>query len=145
MRKGQPLVMCAKGIEQKTGKLMGDVVAETLPEVTLAVLSGPSFAADVARGLPAALTIACADESVGRWLAEGLGYKNFRLYWSSDVTGVELGGSVKNVLAIAASSTARGSVRAPCGSGDAGVCGIAPVRRGARRAAGDADRLVRLG
>ena len=102
MRKGQPLVMCAKGIEQKTGKLMGDVVAETLPEVTLAVLSGPSFAADVARGLPAALTIACADESVGRWLAEGLGYKNFRLYWSSDVTGVELGGSVKNVLAIAA-------------------------------------------
>lgn len=102
MRKGQPLVVCAKGIEQASGKLMGDVVAETLPDVSLAVLSGPSFAVDVARGLPAALTVACKDEAVGRSLAEGLAYKNFRLYWSSDVVGVELGGSVKNVLAIAA-------------------------------------------
>ena len=102
MRPGQPLVLCAKGIEQASGKLMGEVIAEALPDVTLAVLSGPSFAADVARGLPAALTIACRDESLGRLLAERLGYRQFRLYWSGDIIGVELGGALKNVLAIAA-------------------------------------------
>ncbi|HKZ97493.1 MAG TPA: NAD(P)H-dependent glycerol-3-phosphate dehydrogenase [Hyphomicrobiaceae bacterium] len=101
-RDGQPLVVCAKGLEQATGKLMGQVLSETLPGATLAVLSGPSFAADVARGLPAALTIACRDEGLGRVLAEQLGYRQFRLYWSSDVIGVELGGALKNVLAIAA-------------------------------------------
>lgn len=102
LRRGQPLVICAKGIEQKTGKLMGQVVAEALPDVLLAVLSGPSFAADVARGLPTALTLACADERVGRALAEQLSWRQMRLYWTSDVVGVELGGAVKNVLAIAA-------------------------------------------
>jgi glycerol-3-phosphate dehydrogenase (NAD(P)+) len=102
MRPGQPLVNCAKGIEQGTGKLMGEVLAEALPEATLAVLSGPSFAADVARGLPTALTIACRDERVGRRLAEQIGTRQFRLYWSSDTIGAELGGAVKNVLAIAA-------------------------------------------
>jgi glycerol-3-phosphate dehydrogenase (NAD(P)+) len=102
MQDGKPLVMCAKGIEQASGKLMGDVIAETLPGVTLAVLSGPSFAADVARGLPAALTIACREKELGRLLAERLGYRQFRLYWSNDIIGVELGGALKNVLAIAA-------------------------------------------
>ena len=99
---GRPVVVCAKGIEQATGKLMGEVISEALPEATLAVLSGPSFAADVARGLPAALTIACRREDVGRALAERLGARHLRLYWTSDITGVELGGAVKNVLAIAA-------------------------------------------
>lgn len=99
---GCPVVVCAKGIEQATGKLMGEVVDEVLPHALKAVLSGPSFAADVARGLPAAVTLACEDEVAGRALAEGLGYRNFRIYWSSDTTGVELGGAVKNVLAIAA-------------------------------------------
>jgi glycerol-3-phosphate dehydrogenase (NAD(P)+) len=70
--------------------------------MTLAVLSGPSFAADVARGLPAALTIACRNEVLGRLLAERLGDRQIRLYWSEDVIGVELGGALKNVLAIAA-------------------------------------------
>jgi glycerol-3-phosphate dehydrogenase (NAD(P)+) len=102
MRPGRPLVNCAKGIEQGTGKLMGEALAEALPEATLAVLSGPSFAADVARGLPTALTIACRDEGVGRRLAEQVGTRQFRLYWSSDTIGVELGGAIKNVLAIAA-------------------------------------------
>jgi glycerol-3-phosphate dehydrogenase (NAD(P)+) len=102
LREGQPLVLCAKGIEQATGKLMGEVAAEAVPNATRAVLSGPSFAADVARGLPAALTIACRDESLGRTLAERLGYRHFRLYWSSDIVGAEVGGAVKNVLAIAA-------------------------------------------
>lgn len=102
VRDGEPMILCAKGIEQATGKLMGEVIADTVPQMTPCVLSGPSFAADVARGLPAALTIACRDERLGKVLAERLGYRQFRLYWSSDITGVELGGALKNVLAIAA-------------------------------------------
>jgi glycerol-3-phosphate dehydrogenase (NAD(P)+) len=97
-----PVIICAKGIEQATGKLMGDVVAESAPEAQLAVLSGPSFAIDIARGLPAALTLACRNEATGRALAAALSSRQMRLYWSSDVTGAELGGAVKNVLAIAA-------------------------------------------
>ena len=102
LRTGQPVVMCAKGIEQATGQMMGDVLAAELPQIIPAVLSGPSFAADVGRGLPAALTIACADEAAGQLLAERLGSAMFRLYWTNDLVGVELGGAVKNVLAIAA-------------------------------------------
>jgi glycerol-3-phosphate dehydrogenase (NAD(P)+) len=100
--KGKPVVLCAKGLEQSTGKLMGEVMAEALPTATQAVLSGPSFAADVARGLPAAVTIATADEALGEQLATALGYRNLRIYWSGDLIGVQLGGAVKNVLAIAA-------------------------------------------
>jgi glycerol-3-phosphate dehydrogenase (NAD(P)+) len=102
MAAGTPVVICAKGLEQQTGKLLGAVLDEALPQASRAVLSGPSFAADVARGLPAALTLACADEKLGQRLAEAIGYKNFRLYWTSDMIGVEVGGAVKNVLAIAA-------------------------------------------
>jgi glycerol-3-phosphate dehydrogenase (NAD(P)+) len=102
MRSEQAMVLCSKGIEQATGRLMGDVVAEVLPDITWGVLSGPSFAADVARGLPTALTIACADDALGALLAERLGNRRLRLYWTNDVTGVELGGALKNVLAIAA-------------------------------------------
>jgi glycerol-3-phosphate dehydrogenase (NAD(P)+) len=99
---GKPVVVCAKGLEQATGKLLGEVLAETLPQATLASLSGPSFAADVARGLPAALTLATAEETLGEALASALGSRTLRIYWSGDVTGVQLGGAVKNVLAIAA-------------------------------------------
>jgi glycerol-3-phosphate dehydrogenase (NAD(P)+) len=99
---GTPVVVCAKGLEQATGKLMGQVLAETLPEATVAVLSGPSFAADVARGLPAALTLATPEAQLGQTLAEAIGYRNFRLYWSDDLVGAQLGGALKNVLAIAA-------------------------------------------
>jgi len=102
LRKAQPVVICAKGIEQSSGRMMGDVLAAELPDAKQAALSGPSFAADVARGLPTALTIACADEAAGRVLAERLGGPTFRLYWTSDLVGVELGGALKNVLAIAA-------------------------------------------
>ncbi len=102
LRKAQPVVICAKGIEQSSGQMMGDILAAELPEAMQAALSGPSFAADVARGLPTALTIACADEGAGRVLAERLGGPTFRLYWTSDLVGVELGGALKNVLAIAA-------------------------------------------
>ncbi len=99
---GKPVVLCAKGLEQASGKLLGEVLAETVPQATLAVLSGPSFAADVARGLPAALTLACAEEALGEALAAALGSRSLRIYWSSDTIGVQLGGAVKNVLAIAA-------------------------------------------
>ena len=82
---GKPVVICAKGLEQATGKLLGQVLAETMPQATQAVLSGPSFAADVARGLPAALTLATADEALGQALATALGYRHLRIYWSSDL------------------------------------------------------------
>ncbi len=101
-RVGTPVVICAKGIEQATGKLMGTVLSESLPEATQAVLSGPSFASDVAKGLPAALTLATGKEDLARALAEAIGSRSFRIYWSSDQIGVELGGALKNVLAIAA-------------------------------------------
>jgi glycerol-3-phosphate dehydrogenase (NAD(P)+) len=77
-------------------------VAEVLPQARLAVLSGPSFAADVVRGLPAALTLACADQQLGAQLVDTLGYRQLRLYRSTDTIGTQLGGAVKNVLAIAA-------------------------------------------
>lgn len=97
-----PVILCAKGIEQSSGRFMGDVLEEIAPHVLRVVLSGPSFAADVARGLPSALTLACRNEAVGRALAAALSSRQMRLYWSSDVLGAELGGAVKNVLAIAA-------------------------------------------
>jgi len=99
---GKPVVICAKGLEQATGKLLAQVLAEALPQAMPAVLSGPSFAADVARGLPTALTLACADGALGARLAETLGSRPFRIYRSADLVGVQLGGAVKNVLAIAA-------------------------------------------
>ena len=99
---GQPLVICAKGIEQTTGKLLSEVVGEVLPAAEPAVLSGPGFAGEIARGLPAAVTLATAQESEGRELAHALSHPSFRCYWSEDVTGAEIGGAVKNVFAIAA-------------------------------------------
>jgi glycerol-3-phosphate dehydrogenase (NAD(P)+) len=99
---GKPVVICAKGLEQATGKLLAEVLGEALPQATPAVLSGPSFAADVVRGLPTALTLACADQALGMRLAGTLSSRPFRIYRSGDLVGVQLGGAVKNVLAIAA-------------------------------------------
>ena len=101
VRAGTPILLCAKGIEQSTLKLMTDVLQETIPEATPAVLSGPSFAADVARHLPTAVTLACKDETLGQTLMQSIGRPSFRPYWSGDVVGAEIGGAVKNVLAIA--------------------------------------------
>ncbi|WP_328703031.1 NAD(P)H-dependent glycerol-3-phosphate dehydrogenase [Arenibaculum pallidiluteum] len=98
---GTPVVVCAKGIELGTGALMTEVVTAELPRNPVAVLSGPTFAAEVARGLPTAVTLACADGEIGRSLAEALGSLSFRPYWSADLVGAEVGGAVKNVLAIA--------------------------------------------
>jgi glycerol-3-phosphate dehydrogenase (NAD(P)+) len=99
---GTPVVACAKGIERTTRRFMTEIIAECLPGSVPAILSGPSFAADVARGLPTAVTLAAADETVAQRLARSLGSALFRPYHSADVRGVEIGGAAKNVLAIAA-------------------------------------------
>jgi glycerol-3-phosphate dehydrogenase (NAD(P)+) len=103
---GTPVVVCAKGIEQGTEKFMTEVVAECAPSATPAILSGPSFAADVARGLPTAVTLAANDEKLAAELARAIGSAGFRPYHSTDVRGVEIGGAAKNVLAIAAGAVA---------------------------------------
>jgi glycerol-3-phosphate dehydrogenase (NAD(P)+) len=102
LHNGQPLVLCSKGIEQATGKLMSQVAAESLPKAEIAVLSGPSFAIEVAKGLPAAVTLATASEMQAAALAHALSHQPFRCYWSDDVIGAEIGGAVKNVYAIGA-------------------------------------------
>jgi glycerol-3-phosphate dehydrogenase (NAD(P)+) len=96
-----PVVLCAKGIEQGSLKLMTEVLAETIPHARPAVLSGPSFAGEVARGLPTAVTLACAEEGCARDLAEAIATPTFRPYLATDLIGTEAGGAVKNVLAIA--------------------------------------------
>ncbi|MDR1828628.1 MAG: NAD(P)-dependent glycerol-3-phosphate dehydrogenase [Methylobacteriaceae bacterium] len=94
------LILCAKGIERKSGMLPSRVVRDILPAQRLAVLSGPSFAADVVRGLPTAVTLAAADAEHARELAQVISGRSFRVYHGSDVTGVEIGGAAKNVYAI---------------------------------------------
>jgi glycerol-3-phosphate dehydrogenase (NAD(P)+) len=100
-RAGVPVVLCAKGIERGSLKLMTEVLAETLPDAPAAVLSGPSFAGEVARGLPSAVTLACADEAMGAALMSALSAPAFRPYLATDLIGAEVGGAIKNVLAIA--------------------------------------------
>ena len=102
LRPGTPVVICAKGIELDSHALMSEAAEAALPAGTpLAVLSGPTFAAEVARGLPTAVTLACADAALGARLVEALGSRTFRPYLSDDVVGSQIGGAVKNVLAIA--------------------------------------------
>jgi glycerol-3-phosphate dehydrogenase (NAD(P)+) len=99
---GTPLIACAKGIERGTQRFMTEVIAEALPQAAPAILSGPSFATDVARGLPTAVTLAARDRTLAAALAAACGSATFRPYHSDDVRGVEIGGAAKNVLAIAA-------------------------------------------
>jgi glycerol-3-phosphate dehydrogenase (NAD(P)+) len=101
IEQGLPVVLCAKGIEQGSLKLMTEVLAETAPQAAPAVLSGPSFAGEVARGLPTAITLACPDEALGRDIAEAIATPAFRPYTATDMIGAEAGGAIKNVLAIA--------------------------------------------
>ena len=100
-RAGLPIVLCAKGIEQGSLKMMTEVLEETIPAAAPAVLSGPSFAGEVARGLPTAVTLACPDEDLAYALAEAIATPTFRPYIAYDMIGAEAGGAVKNVLAIA--------------------------------------------
>jgi glycerol-3-phosphate dehydrogenase (NAD(P)+) len=100
-RGGTPLILCAKGIEEPSARLMHEVAAEEQPGSPLAVLSGPSFAHEVAAGLPTAVTLACEDAVLAERLRERIARPGFRPYLSDDLTGAEIGGAVKNVLAIA--------------------------------------------
>jgi glycerol-3-phosphate dehydrogenase (NAD(P)+) len=97
-----PVIVCAKGIERGSKKFMSELIAECAPNAVPAILSGPSFAADVARGLPTAVTLAAQDAALAGELAQAVGSATFRPYHSSDLRGVEIGGAAKNVLAIAA-------------------------------------------
>ena len=97
----RPLILCAKGIEAETQCLMSEVARQVCPDAPIAVLSGPTFAHEVAKGLPTAITLACEDDGLGRQLAERIAQPAFRPYVATDVIGAEIGGAVKNVLAIA--------------------------------------------
>jgi len=99
--KGMPVVICTKGIEEKSGALMSEIAAASLPDAAVAVLSGPTFAGEVANGLPTAVTLATTDAVLGQRLIAALGTRSFRPYLSDDTPGAEIGGAVKNVLAIA--------------------------------------------
>lgn len=124
------LVLCAKGIERGTRRFPSEIAEQVCPGRRIAVLSGPSFAADVARGLPTAVTLACADTGAATALCDEIGAKTFRPYASTDVRGVEIGGAAKNVLAIA------------CGIAEG--CGLGASARAALTARGFAE-LSRFG
>ncbi len=96
-----PLVLCAKGIDAATLRLQTEIAAEALPGARLAALTGPGFAGEIARNLPSALTLACADPALGRALQTGLAVHRLRLYLTDDVIGAQIGGALKNVIAIA--------------------------------------------
>jgi glycerol-3-phosphate dehydrogenase (NAD(P)+) len=99
--RGVPVVSCSKGIERGSCALMSQVIAETLPGTPVAVLSGPSFAHDIAVDSPAGVTLACVERGIGERLAQAIGTPRFRTYLSDDVTGALIGGVMKNVIAIA--------------------------------------------
>ncbi len=98
---GMPLILCSKGIEEGSGKLLHEVAREVCPSSPVAVLSGPTFAHEVAAGLPTAVTLACSDDALAETLRERISLSTFRTYVTKDVAGAEVGGAVKNVLAIA--------------------------------------------
>jgi glycerol-3-phosphate dehydrogenase (NAD(P)+) len=98
---GTPVVTCSKGIERGSCALMSEVIDETLPAARIVVMSGPSFAHEIAADLPAGVTIACADLALGERLARAIGTSRFRTYLSDDIIGAQLGGALKNVYGIA--------------------------------------------
>jgi len=98
---GTPVVSCSKGIEQGSYALMSQVLAVTLPDAPVSILSGPSFAAEIAVDLPAGVTLACADPALGAHLEQAIGSARFRVYLSDDVIGSQISGVMKNVLSIA--------------------------------------------
>lgn len=138
-----PVVSCAKGIEQATGLRLSEAVAAALPGRPVAVLSGPGFADDVARGLPTAVTIAAADAALADAVARRLAGPAFRPYAATDVAGVEMGGALKNVLAIAAGVVAGRGLGA---SAQAAVItrGFVEMRRLAAAFGAEAETLMGL-
>lgn len=101
VRRGMPVISCSKGIERGTCALMPEVIAETLPQARVAVLAGPSFAKEVACGLPTGVTLASADGDMAEQLARALGSAHFRIFTSDDPISATIGGAFKNVIAIA--------------------------------------------
>ncbi|NVK18559.1 MAG: NAD(P)-dependent glycerol-3-phosphate dehydrogenase [Methylocystaceae bacterium] len=101
LKKGTPLLICAKGIELESGKLMSEVLGEELPGAEIGILSGPTFASEVANGLPSACTLAMDNSDQAMEIAKMIGSSRFRIYASDDIIGAQIGGAVKNVLAIA--------------------------------------------
>jgi glycerol-3-phosphate dehydrogenase (NAD(P)+) len=101
VKHGQIIVLCAKGVERGSLALMTDILAEEIPEAAPAVLSGPGFAKDVARGLPTATTVACPDADLAQRIVATIGLPTFRPYVADDLVGAEIGGAVKNVIAVA--------------------------------------------
>src|SRR2546430_7701512 len=118
----KPVIACAKGIERGTHKFMTEVIAEAAPNALPSILSGPSFAGDVARGLPTAITLAAMDEALAVALVQALGSSTFRPYHTTDVRGVEIGGAAKKVLPIAAGGGGGEGI------GGAGARGARPPR-----------------
>jgi len=110
--KPRPVVICSKGIEQKTLSLPSDIVIAEMPDCPISVLSGPTFAIEAAKDQPTAMTIASADNKLGEALAHSISSRTFRPYLSGDIAGVQLGGAVKNVLAIAC------GIATGCGMGE---------------------------
>lgn len=111
-----PIVLCAKGIERKTGLLQSQIVQEFKPSNPIAVISGPGFASEIAAGLPAALTLGCADKTQGQELQKLFSGPRLRFYLSDDIIGVQLGGALKNVFAIAAGLVAGADLGASAGA-----------------------------
>lgn len=138
-----PVVACAKGIEHGTRQFMTEVIAAAAPDARPAILSGPSFAEDVARGLPTAVTLAARDENLASALVQALGSPTFRPYRTADVRGVEIGGAAKNVLAIAAGIVAGKNLGA---SAQAALTtrGFAELARFGRALGARAETLVGL-
>lgn len=140
---GKVLVACCKGIELTTGLGPIEVMREALPEAHHALLTGPSFAADIAMGLPTALTLACADPDLGKSLQQSLNTANLRLYRTTDTLGAEIGGALKNVIAIACGAVIG------AGLGDSARAalmtrGYAEMQRLARHLGAEADTLAGL-
>jgi glycerol-3-phosphate dehydrogenase (NAD(P)+) len=138
-----PLVICAKGIERGSNRFLSDVVAELRPAVPVVVLSGPSFAANVARGLPTAVTLACRDGALASELATALSGPTFRVYHGTDMRGVEIGGAAKNVLAIAC-GIVQGRGLGESAKAALTARGFAELLRFARAHGGQAETLMGL-
>ncbi len=143
LRPGTPVVICAKGIEQRTLALMSEVVGESAPAAARAVLSGPSFAAEVAAGLPTAVTLAAADPALAQALAEAIASPAFRPYVSADMIGAEAGGAIKNVLAIAC-GVAEGRAMGRSASAALITRGFAELTRLAVALGGEAETVAGL-
>lgn len=143
VRPGTPVISAAKGLEYGTHAMMTQIVGEEMPQAIPAVLSGPSFAVDVARGLPTAVTVAAASEAVGEALARALSSSSFRPYASHDLAGVQIGGALKNVLAIASGIVAGRGLGA---SAQAALTarGFAELSRLGRRLGAEPETLMGL-